>query len=72
MAVKNFRRLDPNATYRIDGLPGNPPASGWRVTSTVRDLVWFTGPEPANQRVAVDLNRLYQVRPGHLHYVATT
>jgi hypothetical protein len=70
MALKNARRLDPSIAYRIDGLPGNAPATGWHVTSTIRDMVWFTGPAPANQRVATDLNRLYEVRPGHLHYIA--
>jgi hypothetical protein len=70
MAVKYARRLDPNTTYRIDGLPDNPPATGWRIAFTVKDLVWFTGPAPGHQRIAVDLHRLYEVRAGHLHYVA--
>jgi hypothetical protein len=70
MAVKHARRLDPNTTYRIDGLPDNAPATGWQVTSTIKHLAWFTGPPPANQRVAVDLERLYEIRQGHLHYVA--
>lgn len=70
MAVKHARRLDPNMTYRIDGLPGNVPTTGWRIASTMKNLVWFVGPEPTTTRVAVDLQRLYEVRAGHLHYVA--
>jgi hypothetical protein len=70
MAVKNTDRLDPNVTYRIDGLPDGAPATGWRIASTMKGMMWFTGPEPARQRVAIDLERLYEVRPGHLHYVA--
>jgi hypothetical protein len=70
MALKNARRLDPTTAYRIDGLPADAPTTGWHLTSTLRDMVWFTGPAPANYRVAVDLNRLYEVRTGHLHYVA--
>jgi hypothetical protein len=70
MALKHARRLDPTMVYRIDGLPDGAPATGWQVTSTIHHLVWFTGPAPANRRVAVDLERLYEVRQGHLHYVA--
>ena len=70
MAVKNPKRLDPTVTYRIDGLPEGLPAEGWRIASTLQGVMWFVAPDPARQRVAVDLERLFKVRSGHLHYVA--
>lgn len=66
----NKARLDPNTDYRIDGLPGADSSSGWRLTWALRDQVWFTNPTPNHGRVALDLERLYEVRPGHLHYVS--
>jgi hypothetical protein len=66
----NRARLDPNTEYRIDGLPG-VPSSRWRLTWALRDQVWFTSQAPSFARVAVDLERLFEVRPGHLHYVAS-
>jgi hypothetical protein len=71
MAVKHASHLDPTVTYQIDGLPDGAPATGWRIASATHSMLWFSGPPPARQRIAVDLERLYEVRAGHLHYVAT-
>jgi hypothetical protein len=62
------RQLTRSVTYRIDGLGDGVEHSQWRFAGAAGGVVTFHGPLREQAVLAVD--RLYEVRRGHLHYVA--
>lgn len=59
------RNLRPNVEYRIDGLGSD---LHWHLSEVADGHVVFHGPRRELARLPIE--RLYQVRPGVLHYVS--
>ena len=67
MVSLNPKRLTRRVTYRIDGL-GAGAGHEWKVGRVRGDQVTFRGPR--RERCVLAVERLYEVRAGHLHYAS--
>jgi hypothetical protein len=68
MMSLNPKRLTRRATYRIDGLGDGVEYPRWTLAKVRDGVVTFHGPRREQCVLAVE--RLYEVRAGHLHYAS--
>jgi hypothetical protein len=64
----NPKRLTRAISYRIDGLGDGVEYARWTYAGHCDGVVTFHGPRREQCVLAVE--RLYQVRAGHLHYAS--
>ena len=68
MVSLNPKRLTRAISYRIDGLGDACEYPRWTFAGAAEGVVTFHGPRREQCVLAVE--RLYQVRAGHLHYAS--